>query len=1067
MRFSLFLAAMVVLAALVMPAMADKVDDHIVNLKDKHSWVVRYEAARALALIGDTRAVDPLIEALRDDDSGVRGMAASGLGSIGDPRAVDPLIESLKDEGAYVRWSAADALGWIGDARAVDPLINALKDKDEIVRRSAADALRWIGDARAVDPLIGALRDENANVREYAARALGKIGDSRAVDPLIEALKDEDKDVQAEAARALGEIGDARAVDPLIGALKDENWEIRLGAAWALGRIGDTRAVDPLIKTLKDEYEDARMNAAMALGEIGDSRAIDPLIEALQDEDKWIRLAAAWALGKIADVRAVDPLILALRDEAEDVRREAAWALGRIGDTRAVDPLIEALKDEYVWVRMYASMALGEIGDSRAVDPLIEALKDENSNVRLNAADALGEIGDHRAVEPLTYVASRDMDEMVQKAALKALDMISGGQSEAKEGEIASYETALEVNSDWYDSLVWLRENTPHLGIDINSSYERPPLGEKSLYPDSAYWIMSWWEYGYWIESIGERLPNSKPFQQGIGNRETGDPGSSPFFLAQNEAEAEDVAAGLDIDRSPYSNIRYVVTDVEMAMGKFHAIAAWSNINPGNYLFAYWQNNQPITIYRTPYFRSMVARLHFFDGTETDVQEGWVMGFRFDGQGEVTAEPQKRSGNYQVLLEGVNESLQRGYAAAEVVTQSPVMTSVPLEALGHYRLVYESQSSVTTSGQKYVKIFEHVPGATIFGEAPPGTYVVISVPITTNRGRNFLYQQSTVADSDGEFSLIVPYSTEGPEDWSTNFETGPAGPYTLRVGDLRYDVRVPEGAIIAGSSVSLNFESVDDDLGAWNQSDFGVGGRLINQYFESVCDVFKMYPENLVFAFWIDMTASKDLTEAAALSLPPTVGLTYRDQVNIYPSPIDRVSWGLFGDEIAEFHWTKPALIGAQGLAVLYNGYQLAPVGTTEIVTVLGTPVLFGTEPTVKSVLDVLSGEALTTGKFVLPYDEVADLQISALGRDAIDNPSFMPPLGGEYLESYLGVSTSDGGFSLTVKYLALRGESERRVEDLATGLGLGTRREGRIVTFSGSIENERLAETLGAFIAP
>ncbi len=67
-----------------------------------------------------------------------------------------------------------------------------------------------------------------------------------------------------------------------------------------------------------------------------------------------------------------------------------------------------------------------------------------------------------------------------------------------------------------------------------------------------------------------------------------------------------------------------------------------------------------------------------------------------------------------------------------------------------------------------------------------------------------------------------------------------------------------------------------------------------------------MYPENLVFAFWINLTASENLTEAAALALPPTVGLTFKDQVNLYPSPIDRASWGLYGDEIAEFHWRNP-----------------------------------------------------------------------------------------------------------------------------------------------------------------
>ena len=253
----------------------------------------------------------------------------------------------------------------------------------------------------------------------------------------------------------------------------------------------------------------------------------------------------------------------------------------------------------------------------------------------------------------------------------------------------------------------------------------------------------------------------------------------------------------------------------------------------------------------------------------------------------------------------------------------------------------------------------------------------------------------------------------------------------------------------------------------WNPSDFGVSGRLINWDFESLGDALGMYPEDLVFAFWLNMTASDNLTEAAVMALPATVGLTLRDQLNLYPSPIDGISWGLFGDEIAEFHWTKPAPLGAHGLAVLYNGYQMVPLGTSELFIVMGTPVLFGTETSVKKVLDVLSGESPTTDGFVLPYDEIDALQMSVLGTSAAENPNMMPPLGGDYAESYLGISPADDGFTLTAKYLSLRSGSKTRVSDLAESFGLETLSDGDIVTVSGTVEPQNLAETLGAFIAP
>ncbi|MHA1210216.1 MAG: HEAT repeat domain-containing protein [Candidatus Freyarchaeota archaeon] len=47
---------------------------------------------------------------------------------------VERLIRALRDENRYVRWGAAGALGELGDARAVQPLVEALKDEDWNVR---------------------------------------------------------------------------------------------------------------------------------------------------------------------------------------------------------------------------------------------------------------------------------------------------------------------------------------------------------------------------------------------------------------------------------------------------------------------------------------------------------------------------------------------------------------------------------------------------------------------------------------------------------------------------------------------------------------------------------------------------------------------------------------------------------------------------------------------------------------------------------------------------------------------------------------------------------------------
>ena len=82
-----------------------------------------------------------------------------------------------------------EILGEIGDARAVEHLIAALKNADPNTRNEAINALSKIGKP-SLEPLIGTLQDADPKVRFLAAWALGEIGDPQAVEPLIASLKD-------------------------------------------------------------------------------------------------------------------------------------------------------------------------------------------------------------------------------------------------------------------------------------------------------------------------------------------------------------------------------------------------------------------------------------------------------------------------------------------------------------------------------------------------------------------------------------------------------------------------------------------------------------------------------------------------------------------------------------------------------------------------------------------------------------------------------------------------------------------------------------------------------------
>jgi HEAT repeat protein len=217
--------------------------------------------------------IESLILALNDSDDGVRRDAAEALGKISSDKAVEPLIEALKDLGDDdVRMSAVEALGKIGSDKVIEPLIQSLKDSDDFVRMSAVEALGMIGSDKVIEPLIQSLKDLDDFVLRIAVEALGKIGNDKAVEPLIQTFKDKDPYVRWRVLEALGKIGSDKAVEPLIEVLK---------------YLGD---------------DDVRWRVLEALGKIGSDKAVNPLIEALKDKDPYVRRSAVEALGRIADI---------------------------------------------------------------------------------------------------------------------------------------------------------------------------------------------------------------------------------------------------------------------------------------------------------------------------------------------------------------------------------------------------------------------------------------------------------------------------------------------------------------------------------------------------------------------------------------------------------------------------------------------------------------------------------------------------------------------------------------------------------------------------------------------
>jgi HEAT repeat protein len=360
------------------------VEGLIKALEYQKDSIVRWNATQALGELGDVRAVQPLIAALKDQDQIWRSYLIRALCQIGDTRAIKPLFSMIKDrtsrQDLVKRSEFTDGLIKIGTP-AVMPLIAALKDDDWVVRNIAEEALGNIGDVRAAAPLGAAL--ENGLVDKPAIDALVKIGNP-GMKPLVAALDNRDKKVCQAVTETLVKIGKP-AIEPLIAATKDEKISVRELAVELLGKIGDASAVLPLITALEDRNGDVCEMAAMALGMLSDSRAVEPLIAAFTQHNTKFWQLAHDALVKIG-APAVEPLITALKKGNKQVRWEAAQTLKDLGwqpsrDENGVWYWIATRQ----WDRITASLL--------AVEPLLATLKDHDKDIREPAAAVLDQLG--------------------------------------------------------------------------------------------------------------------------------------------------------------------------------------------------------------------------------------------------------------------------------------------------------------------------------------------------------------------------------------------------------------------------------------------------------------------------------------------------------------------------------------------------------------------------------------------------------------------------------------------------------------------------------------------------
>jgi dolichyl-diphosphooligosaccharide--protein glycosyltransferase len=476
-------------------------------------------------------------------------------------------------------------------------------------------------------------------------------------------------------------------------------------------------------------------------------------------------------------------------------------------------------------------------------------------------AEATNNDSQRGSATPITLTNSQGQQVPLQSA-------ITVGQNNGP-GDVTAWNDAM----DWYDA------NTPEQGTyggadnaDQMNYYGTYAQADDFDYPAGSFGVVSWWDYGHWMTVEGDAVPHANPFQQGATS-------AANFLLANNESQAQSVLEGIEEDDAKN---RYVAVDWKMIMpprpdlragqSKFGAPVVFydgpRDLSSGDFYHqaynAEWQEGQiaqaqylqqaPL-LKKQAYYESMMVRLYRYHGSAKQAQPV-VLDWRRTVN---TANVFDAATNNTVQFDTMAEA--EAYVENDSTAQIGGFQDLPqedVEALQHYRLVGVSDEHTAPANLWYfggelnpayyptsVKLFERVEGAEVTGTGPANTTVRASVTMNISQMTNqegqspeFTYTQYAETGADGEFTMTLPYSTEGyenfgPENGHTNVSVRASGPYEFTTGNQTADdgvtvveyndtAQVSESQVLGETEdaveVDLERQVVDEPEGANNST---------------------------------------------------------------------------------------------------------------------------------------------------------------------------------------------------------------------------------------------------------
>lgn len=402
----------------------------LINSLGDAEWNVRSAAVWALGRLENRYAVQAVLDKLNDESWDVRKSAVGAIASLLKREAVPQLLLLLKNDGDFrVRQEAAIALGDVGDSAAVEPLIEALAietdsvrpyiyanqteghdtrkllaTRTDSVRPHIADALGRLHDVRAIDPLIELAGDSFSQLSSSSQMALRKIGVA-AIMPLSHALRNDDHVISRGAALSLRYFQEA-GLRILIDAISDDHVNARRNSVFALNLQAVQRHED-LMAVYGYQSRPSRSIFIDLLK--GEPQYTLKLISALRSSDIEVWQDTGKLLASLGEI-AIQPLI----DSISNISDEDIYkGLELLSQTTNVN--LETLTSFETDVR-FAALVLGVLVkiSQPTIKPLLNIITTSETRsaikmLAMGALIAIGQIAESSIIEALRRINDNSM----------------------------------------------------------------------------------------------------------------------------------------------------------------------------------------------------------------------------------------------------------------------------------------------------------------------------------------------------------------------------------------------------------------------------------------------------------------------------------------------------------------------------------------------------------------------------------------------------------------------------------------------------------------------------------